>query len=326
LIGYIRDNKITLGYGWQNSRYENINTKVQTRANSVQNDVYAQTVLPFFKRFDLTLGGRSAWQENAPENIIDQPVYYTNHVFVTEQGLAFHPNEAWTLFVRRDGNFRFPKANEQVWLADDVTTLKPQTGVSYETGVAWQTLSQKTQLSFYRLALKNELAFDPTQTPMQPFGAISNLDETLRDGFSLTESYHLTPKIDLDGQLNYVDARFSDGQYSGNKIPAVPDWSASAGIGYKFLPHWKASYSTLYTGSSYAAQDVGNIGKKMPSYFLSRVALQYFFKQLNMSFEVNNVFNQRYATYTVYNIFTQQNAYYPGAGRNFLFTIKMNLD
>lgn len=326
LVGDINNNKIIVGYSGQDTFYQDVSTVVQSRARSEQNNVYAQTILPILQKWDLTLGARSAWQDNAPEIVIGQPIHYVDRAFVTEEGLAFHPNNAWSFFLRRDGNFRFPKANEEVWVPVNVTTLKAQTGVSYESGVEWDTLKHKTQLSVYELDLRNEIAFDPTQTPLQPFGAVTNFPATKRQGVTLTESYQCTKNLAFDSQVNYVDARFSAGPYSGNYIPGVPAWNGNLDVDYKFLTHWKASYTALYTGSAYASDDVANIAGRIPSYWLHKIALQYFFKKVVLSFEVNNLFNQRYALFTDYNPFFQSLSYYPGAGRNYLLTAKVNLD
>ena len=69
-----------------------------------------------------------------------------------------------------------------------------------------------------------------------------------------------------------------------------------------------------------------NIGKRVPSYWLDDVTLQYKWKYVDVGFEVVNAFNQHYIAYTYYNPYTKSNMYYPGAGRNYLLTIKMDLD
>lgn len=327
LTGFLGKYKWIFGYTGQLNGYKDVNTAVESHVHDNENDLYAQTTIPLLAKLDLTLGGRSAWQNNAPQT--SSPAFserYTNHVLVSEQGLAYRLNPQLNFYLRRDGNFRFPKANEQVWLADNVTTLLPQTGVSYETGTDWHTLRQHTQLNLYILQLHNELAFDPTQTPTQPFGAISNLDETLRKGVTFTEDYHLTPALDAQGQINYVHARFNSGTYDGNFIPAVPAWTNSATLSYRFLPNWRASYTALYNGSAYASNDVANAGNKVPDYWLSKIALQRFFKHSKLNFEVTNIFNQRYSLYTTYNSNTGANTYYSGVGRNYLLTFKTNID
>jgi iron complex outermembrane receptor protein len=324
IIGTLNKNKITLGYSWQAGNYTNMSSQVQSRAHNSQNDIYGQVIIPFCPQWDLTLGSRSAWQSNFPQIIIGEPIHYVNHVFVTEQGLTYHVNHSLALFLRRDGNFRFPKTNEEVWIPTNVTELKPQTGVSYETGFTWKGEQQKTQLSFYELQLQHEIAYDPTQSPTQPFGATSNFDPTLRRGMTLTEEIYLTPILSINGQINYVDAYFNEGPNAGNNIPAVPALNGNAGIDYQFLPHWRTRYDEFFTGTSYASNDIQNIGNKSQAYWIATWSLQYFFKKVNINVEINNIFNQRHALFTVYNVYSHENRYYPGLGRNYTLSVKMS--
>lgn len=327
LTGTLFNSKLLLGYEGQDSHFQLINPSTQQSANAQQNDAYGQIVIPLLKKVDFTLGGRSAWQDSTINKPNNQPTQYQNNqIFVSEQGLAYHLSSKWDLFIRRDGNFRLPKVNELTALPAGTSLLLPQTGVSYESGVKRQTLRQTTQLSIYRLQLNNEIAYDPTQTDLAPFGSYSNYPETLRHGVTLTELLRLTEKVILDGQINYVDARFAAGPHNGNLIPAVPALNGNLGLTYKFKPHWQAKYIALYTGSRYPSQDVANTGSQLPAYWLSNVALQYLRKSVNLSFEIENLFNQRYPIYTSYSPTTQSNTYYPGVGRNFLLTAKVFLD
>jgi iron complex outermembrane receptor protein len=326
LTGLIRDKKFTLGYLVQNSQYNFINSSIHERAHAVQNDVYAQTIIPLTNLVDLTLGARLAWQYNTAEEIIGQPVDSMNRVFVTEQGVSYHPSPEWQFFIRRDGNFRFPKANEETWSPPGTAVLQTQTGVSYEAGITRNTDKQKSQLNLYQLELNHEIAFDPTQTPEQPFGQYRNFETTRRRGITLTEYYRLTPEFALDAQINYVDPRFASGPFSGKRIPAVPSYTANAGVNYDFIENWRVKYSALYTGARFASLDDANIGKRLGGYWISTIALQYIRKSFDVSFEIDNMFNQKYSTYTLFTAPSNSYLYYPGAGRSYLLTIKTSID
>jgi iron complex outermembrane recepter protein len=326
LIGHINNNKMTLGYDGQLSDYELTNIKVQSKTSARQHDLYVQTVLPLISRFDFVLGARKAWQTNKIQEVIGQPVNALNQVFVTEQGIVYHASETLSFFVRRDGNFSFPKANEQTWLPDNVTFLQVQTGTSYETGSEWTSDKHTTKISLYRLALNNEIAFNPRQTMNQPFGAFTNLDQTLRHGISLAERYRLTSRASIDGQINYVNARFASGLFNGKRIPAVPAINGNAGFHYDWTDHWKTQYFLLYTGNRYPSEDVENASKKLPGYWLHDVALQYVMKSWIVSAEINNLLNKNYAAYAFYDAFTQTTSYYPAAGRNYSLTLKISID
>src|SRR5205085_9685425 len=113
-------------------------------------------------------------------------------------------------YLRRAGNFRFPKADENSFIAPGVTSLRTQRGVSYETGMRFLNDDFEWKLGLYQLNLRDEIAFDPTQTPQTPFGSNENLDPTIRRGITLSGKDNITSKISIGGQYNYVDARFQN--------------------------------------------------------------------------------------------------------------------
>lgn len=325
LIGAFHGYQWTLGYVGATSHYQDSTDSDATSsaADSTEQDIYAESVIPLTPQWVLTLGARSAWQQNTPQITLGQSSPYSNRAFVTEQGIQFHLNRDWTWFLRRDGNFRFPKADEQVWVSSDSPELKAQTGTSYETGVSFKNRRQQWQLSVYELWLANELAYDPTQTANQPFGSSSNFDTTLRKGISLTQSTDVSESLIVDTHLNYLNANFIAGAYAGNDIPAVPHYNASLGAQYQFAPHWHTRYQESYTGSSYASDDVSNNSPKTAAYWLAQWSLGYARKSWQVNFQINNLFNQRYAIYTVYDQTTQANSYYPGTGRNLNLNAKV---
>jgi len=328
LVTSLWNAKTVLGYFGQRTEYHLATKFSQQKATAAQNDIYAQTIIPVWEKIDVTLGTRSAWQQNSVDGLIEVegPIRSTNHVFVSEQGISYRPSREWQFFLRRDGNFRFPKANEETWLKPGENTLKPQTGVSYETGLVRKTDQQKTQFNLYHLQLQNEIAFDPTETPLEPMGRYNNFPTTLRRGATIAESYYMTRKLKLDSQLNFVDARFSSGLFSGKRIPTVPMFNANAGARYEFTENWRAKFSALYTGSRYASLDLANQHKKMSGYWLETVALQYMRPSYEVSFEVGNIFNANYAAFAVYNKMKHKNLYYPGTGRSYLLTFKASID
>lgn len=326
LIGSFRNNKITLGYDGQLTRFELNNPKIQSHTSAAQNNIYLQDILPITNKLDFTIGARNAWQNNTINARASQSAHSTDSVFVTEQGLAYHLDDNLSLYIRRDGNFSFPKANEQISATTTGSTLLAQTGVSYEAGAEWQHEKFNAQLNLYRLQLHHEIAFNPQQTATQPFGAWNNLDDTLRDGATIALHYAMTSTLALYNQLNLVNPRFRDGIYAGNQIPAVPKITGNAGLEYNWTEAWQLKYYLTYNGTQYASEDVNNTGSRLAGYWLNNAAIQYDRHSYLVSVEVMNLFNQTYASYAYYNPDSNANTYYPAAGRNILLSLKVNLD
>lgn len=324
LTGLLGKMNLLAGYEGQTSFYDFSNLKVEENSKANQNDLFARAKIPI-KQWEMIFGARAAMQKNhfsPAQNIQFQSL---NKTLVTEEGITFNPSEDWQFLLRRSGNFRFPKANEETWLPQGVDSLELQTGISYEFSAQRKTKSQKSQINIYQLELNNEIAFNPTQTPTEPFGSYSNFPKTLRRGITFSEDYIVNPKLMLNSQINYVHAYFAQGEFSGKSIPAVPKWNGNIGLGYELIPHWKIKYSALYTGQTYASQDDNNSGEKVASYWLNTIAFQYLKKSVNMSLDAVNIFNQKYSVYTLYDPESQTNTYYPGSGRSILFTIKVDV-
>lgn len=323
-LGNINQSKVAAGYEGQHTAYHFLSTRVEEQAKTQQNNLFAKVTVPLIKHVEMIAGTRAAWQKNHDEPAKDQLFYSLNKTMVSEIGVAVSYDQ-WKYFLRRAGSFRFPKANEETWVPAGVDVLKLQTGISYEMGGERKTEKQRSQINIYQLELLNEIAFNPTQTPTEPFGSYNNFPKTLRRGVTLTEYYRLTEKIGIDGQFNVVDARFTEGIFSGNQIPAVPWVNANMGLSYDFIPDWRIKYIALYNGSAYASKNDENKGSKIPGYWINTLSLQYIKKSYNINFEVINVFNQKYSVYTLYDPENQTNTYYPGAGRSYLITCKIDL-
>lgn len=323
-LGNIKQYKVVTGYEGQHTAYHFLSTRVEEQAKTQQNNLFAKVTFPVVQYVEMIAGTRAAWQKNHDKPTTDQLFYSLNKTLVSEFGMAISYDK-WKSFLRRAGSFRFPKANEETWVPVGVETLKLQKGVSYEMGGERATENQKSQINIYQLELLNEIAFNPTQTPTEPFGSYNNFPKTLRRGVTLTEYYKLTEKIGLNGQFNFVKAKFAAGNFSGNLIPAVPEINANVGLSYDFMPSWKVKYIALYNGSAYASKNDENKGSKIPGYWINTLSLQYIKKSYNINFEVINVFNQKYSIYTLYDPENQTNTYYPGAGRSYLITCKIDL-
>ncbi len=181
------------------------------------------------------------------------------------------------------------------------------------------------QLGLYRLILHDEIAFNPTETPTQPFGSFTNYDVTRRYGMTLAETYQLTQANTLSAQYNYVDARFASGMFNHNLIPAVPAVNANVGLTTNWNDNWQTQYNLLYTGVRYPSEDVANVSDKLAAYWVSNASIQYLYKEWLFGFEVDNIFNKSYPTYAYYVPSLKTTTYFPAVGRNFLLTVKLNV-
>jgi iron complex outermembrane recepter protein len=324
LLGDLDNNLITTGIDLENDRYQFLYPGFNTDIKQRQYSPFTQLVIPLNSSIKFIAGARAAYQ-NSSGITSNNPLNAYNKAFITEQSISWRLNRTLRLFISRAGNFRFPKADENGSLPIGVTRLKTQTGTSYETGGEWRQEKTLLKLTLYQLRLKNEIAFDPLQTPTQPFGANVNLDPTLRNGLVLSSQYKFNSRLTLNGQYNYVDAHFIAGSYRGNTIPYVAHNLFSIGADYYFIPQLDGYLEYLYTGQRYASADYGNASGKLGGYSVVNTALNYHAKNWTLSARINNLFNKQYNAFTVYSPAVMANYFYPASERNFVITVNYSL-
>ena len=119
----------------------------------------------------------------------------------------------------------------------------------------------------------------------------------------------------LYASYTFIDARFLDalqvGSNSpfadengniqilpGNQIPGIPRHRVKAGFDYSITDAFKIGGDALYVSSQYLVGDESNQAPKLASYAVFNVHASYQInKSLQVYAKVNNVFDNRYATY-----------------------------
>lgn len=275
---------------------------------------------PATSRLSFSVGARGAQADNQLDQF--EITNVINRAIATTLGTSFQLDPNTQFYLRRAENFRFPKADENAATPPDVHGLKTQRGVSYETGVNWDYKNLLTKFDIYQINLRDEITFDPFQTPQTPFGSNRNLDPTVRRGATLTEKFPITTKVTVDGEYTLAYAKFQSGPYSGNRIPLVSENILHTGVNYAFTQRWNLYTEALYTGNQYAANDNANIAGKIGGYTTYNVNLRYHMQQFSAAFRINNIFNKYYYFYSVFEPSMPLEFFYPAPGRNFLLTLK----
>ena len=149
---------------------------------------------------------------------------------------------------------------------------------------------------------------------LQGFGYFQNVGRTRRQG--IEAQVNLTSKtLQLYASYALVDARFLDalqvGSNSpfadangnvqilpGNRIPAIPRNRIKFGIDYSVTDAFKVGGDALFVSNQYFVGDESNQFPRLPSYAVFNLHASY---QINKTFQiygrVNNIFDNRYATY-----------------------------
>jgi iron complex outermembrane receptor protein len=320
------DMLLTLGYDWKRSDYR-IQSSIGFQKNDQSIDaVYGQGVIPIAERWTLTLGARHADARNEIQDsfTFTEETPISDSVTVGDLGLAFRPDPAWRLFLRRAGNFRFPKVDE---LTDPVPglVLQPQEGVSYELGAEWARGRHDAKLVLYRLDLDDEIATVPG-VGLFGFPANTNIDATRRDGLILSGAWQVTERVRLAGSYSYVDARVSAGPFAGNRIPGVARNIGSVSAQYQPAPRWSLYAELQATGNRVLLGDFANAFQRLPGYGVVNLKADYHFKRWTFSARVNNLLNKLYSDVGTLGLdpdtFAAEPAFYPSPERNFFLSVR----
>ena len=315
---------VTAGSDLTQTRYQLTSPFGTTDDHQDMESLYFQGSLPLGSVVTLTGGLRRALAHNDLTDTFAFPagVNLDNSATAATVGLAFAVAPNTKVFLRRDNNFRFPLADEQTLTAPGVVGLKTQTGTSTEFGLTWRRGADSAEIVGYRLKLDNEIDFDPS---VGFFGANTNLDPTDRTGVIVQGRYQVLPSLTVGGQYSYVDARFSNGIFTGNLIPFVAANQLSLNGEYRFLPHWSTYAEMQAIGERAAQGDYANALARLPGYAVMNVKLDYQWSGLTVAARVNNLLDKQYSdsAATAFNpiTFGTETGYYPAPGRNFMLTL-----
>ncbi|MBR0846537.1 TonB-dependent receptor [Bradyrhizobium diazoefficiens] len=147
------------------------------------------------------------------------------------------------------------------------------------------------------------------------FGYFTNVGRTRRQGLE-AEVNIKSPTLQFQASYAFVDARYLDafelGSESpfrdpvtetiqvlpGNQLPAIPRHRVKLGVDYAVTDEWKVGGNALFVSSQYFVGDESNQFSKLPGYAVFNLHTSYqVTKQVQLYGKVDNIFDNRYATY-----------------------------
>ncbi len=233
---------------------------------------------------------------------------------------AFSDTLSW--FGRYGRSFRIATVDEIFsTFPGQFTFLRPQTGRTLETGLAWHKGDVRLEASVYRMNFKDEIHYNPNTF------ANVNLDPTRRRGAELGASWKATSSLALKASYAYTEARFTSGTFSGNEVPLVPRRTAGLAIDWKATSWWGVSASVRHVGEKRFDNDQTNtFSQKIPAY--ATVDLKWYAQTQGWTLEaaVNNAFDKKAYDYGIRSTSssTRYNAY-PLPERSYTLTVKKDL-
>jgi iron complex outermembrane receptor protein len=173
------------------------------------------------------------------------------------------------------------------------------------------------QSSIYNMDLTNEIHFDPVNF------VDYNLDPTRRYGSETGATYRASDTVLLRGSFAYTRAVFREGQFTGNDVPLVSRYTASAGVTWNAWQKYLVVDATVrYWSSRRMDNDQPNDQPLIPANATVDFKLSGEYEHLFWSLSVNNLFNALYYDYAIASASTIGffNAY-PLPGRTYMVKV-----
>lgn len=298
-----------------------------TDVNKFSKSAFFEDRIGFQDMLELVFGHR--WESYGYNIDFNQPVGWPTGLVdedrhdrekAWELGLNWRPREKTNVYVNYSKTFRTPKADEflvqwpAIVLNEDLTSQYTKT-LSWGINHSWKNLF--LGISFFTSKTTGQIYVDP-----MTFGN-ENYPVTKRKGAEATIKYNLG---DLAATLNYkyLKAKFGEGVYDGNTFYMVPDHEATISLSYSFLKYFTVHFMSSYHGNYFLLNDAPNRFPEAKPVFVSNLKLEGNYKNINVFFGINNLFNKRYNALEAWSYFRVERGFYPAPERNYIWGVELN--
>jgi iron complex outermembrane receptor protein len=210
-------------------------------------------------------------------------------------GVVYSLNDVVNLYGNISTGFQTPQGSEISANPD----LKALTVYNYETGLKARFAGgHSIDLSVFYMKVNNEIV----QTLVEGESIYSNAGESEKKGLELTGKFQLLDGLFAGGTYTYSDFKFKEFtevlrgttyDWSGNKFPYIPKHQYSLFVYYKHPSGLKFKVDTNTWGEYY--MDNANSEKYKGYKFLTNALIGYEKKNLDITLDAYNIFDQRYA-------------------------------
>jgi len=329
-LGDRLDNKLTAGYDYiynDEKRRSNSDTPESVvYATEASHSAYLLDELTLDKKWLLNAGVRGAWA-NYVFDQTQQVASKFDRSDTTEGydgGLGYKYNPNSKVFVDYSHTYRLPVIDEYFQSAyPNFSTggyypatmnagLSDQVGNQYQLGIKDQSFKDiHLGATFTEAQYKNEIYYDPATNMNTNYDGRSRHYSEEAD--ASTDLFN--KKITTFANITFQQSEFVKGEYSGNTIPYVPDHLANAGITFRPLKDLSTSFTTHFVGKEFLDGDQANADAKLKRYDTVDWNIKYNYKNVEVWFALQNIFNTRYYTYGIEDPGGVAD-YFPAPGRN----------
>ena len=205
--------------------------------------------------------------------------------------------------------YRYPATDEYMDFGTPAINqnLEPENGYEVELGADWSMGQVFLSSRIFRQWMEDEIIYDPL---VGLWGANVNLPKNRRLGLDLSMDWQMTGSIRSGVSYEYVKATFEEGNYSGSKVPLVPEGLLRLFLEFRTVDSLLLSFGGSYVGESFRGSDFSNAEAKMEEYWLYDLSINYEFSESATLFGgVENLLDEEYLS-TAFGT-----GLYPGEGR-----------
>ncbi|HUW37224.1 MAG TPA: TonB-dependent receptor [Rhodocyclaceae bacterium] len=287
--------------------------------------IYLQNLSSWNSGIDTTVGlRRQHFEQQVSDEGANLRAQSSDELTAWELGAGYRFAPAWRGYLKAARNFRLPNTDE-LFAYDPVTykaifngALKPQTGHLVEGGLSWTASRFMQQFTLFQQDNHNEIGY------IADNGRNANLDPTRRRGMEWEGRWRLDRAWTLRGSLSEIEARFTEGAYSGKDIPLVPHHKEALGVQWDGARAGVHDLSLVSVGSRTIGDDFANTLNKLGGYTTLDYQAQWNIKPFSVIFRAANLTGRKYAA-TGYSSAYNPGTYYPADPRSFSVALKADL-
>jgi iron complex outermembrane receptor protein len=298
--------------------------------------LFAQDTWTISPRWGVTLGARAdrsraSYVETIPGTTSGSKTFSEISLHA---GATLHATAAVDLYASYGDGF-LPPTPEQLYafpFFGSNPDLDPEDARAYEFGLKTRGRFGSLDAALFWTDTANEIVFDPTPTPTDPFGRNVNAGTTRRRGIELSARGPVARGLATFANVTYTDSTFTNGPNDGAEVPLVPNWRIAAGIDASLPRGFGLRADALYVGSQVLDNDPGNDQARLAAYTVVNLKAGWERTprtgesprggRLGVFVEALNLFDERYATRGIYafDFSTSSSADFvtPAPGRRYL--------
>ena len=274
--------------------------------------LFGQTMIPFGKSFELTLGVR--YQRIDKE--MDLKTYYnlvgvnsdpyyslqadeTWDAFLSKAALSYRVNENWNTYASvaqgyMPGGFNYTAMSG----SQEDNTFDPQQSVNYEIGVKGEFNRARLAAAVFYMDIEDIHIFKHENGTY----VTGNADSAHSLGAELELTYFPTDFIELTAAIGIIDAEYDDydtgsAVYDGESIENTPSYTARIGAAY-YHPSGFYARGDVTSQGAVPYYDTPNAEfREVDGFTIADVRVGYRFKGYDIYAFCNNLTDEEYITY-----------------------------